>query len=94
MVKPGSPFETWTSTETAHPSAPLSVAELIAANMPDERSVVGAGALSGIFPRFVDDTERPTSRVGAYVRIEVSPLGVYAQSTPAYTPERESFFAA
>ncbi len=34
MVNPGSPLETWTSTETEHPTAPLSIAEFTAANMP------------------------------------------------------------
>ena len=32
MVKPGNPFETWTSTETGYPTAPLSVAEATAAS--------------------------------------------------------------
>ena len=32
MVKPGRPLETWTSTETARPMAPLSVAEAIVAS--------------------------------------------------------------
>ncbi len=32
IVKPGSPLETWTSTETARPTAPLSVAEATAAS--------------------------------------------------------------
>ena len=31
MVKPGSPLETWTSTETALPTAPVSVAEAMVA---------------------------------------------------------------
>ena len=38
IVKPGSPFETWTSTETARPTAPLSVAEATAASTAGERS--------------------------------------------------------
>ncbi len=33
IVKPGRPLETWTSTETARPTAPLSVAEATAASM-------------------------------------------------------------
>lgn len=32
IVKPGSPLETWTSTETGRPTAPLSVAEATAAS--------------------------------------------------------------
>ena len=32
IVKPGSPLETWTSTETERPTAPLSVAEATAAS--------------------------------------------------------------
>ncbi len=31
MVKPGSPLETWTSTETGRPTAPVSVADAMAA---------------------------------------------------------------
>ncbi len=34
MVKPGSPFEMWTSTETGVPTAPCSVAEAIEASTP------------------------------------------------------------
>jgi hypothetical protein len=33
MVKPGSPLETWTSTETPRPTAPLRVAEATEASM-------------------------------------------------------------
>ena len=32
MVKPGRPFETWTSTETGRPTAPFSVAEATSAS--------------------------------------------------------------
>ena len=38
MVKPGSPLETWTSTETGRPTAPLSVAEATEASTTGERS--------------------------------------------------------
>jgi hypothetical protein len=38
IVKPGSPLETWTSTETGRPTAPLSVAEATAASTSGERS--------------------------------------------------------
>ena len=34
IVNPGKPLDTWTSTETEHPTAPLSIAEFTAANMP------------------------------------------------------------
>src|ERR1700761_1299561 len=34
MVKPGSPLETWTSTETGRPTAPVRVAAEIEASMP------------------------------------------------------------
>ena len=33
MVNPGNPFDTWTSTETGRPRAPLSVADATAASM-------------------------------------------------------------
>jgi hypothetical protein len=33
MVKPGRPFETWTSTETGRPTAPCNVAEATVADM-------------------------------------------------------------
>ena len=35
MVKPGRPLETWTSTETGRPTAPISVAEATEASMPE-----------------------------------------------------------
>ena len=38
MAKPGSPFETWTSTVTARPTAPLRVAEDTEASTREERS--------------------------------------------------------
>ena len=38
MVKPGNPLETWTSTETGRPTAPLSVAEATEASTTGERS--------------------------------------------------------
>ena len=34
MVKPGSPLETWTSTETGWPTAPVKVAAEMEASMP------------------------------------------------------------
>jgi hypothetical protein len=34
IVNPGKPLETWTSTETEHPTAPLNIAEFTSANMP------------------------------------------------------------
>ena len=34
MVKPGSPLDTWTSTETGRPTAPMRVAVAIEASMP------------------------------------------------------------
>ena len=43
MVKPGSPLETWTSTETGRPTAPLSVAEATEASM-SEGTVARVGA--------------------------------------------------
>ena len=38
MVNPGSPLDTWTSTETGRPTAPCKVAEATEASMADERS--------------------------------------------------------
>ena len=90
MVNPGRPFVTWTSTETAQPMAPLSVAEVIAANMPDERSSVGRIRCSQKF--FVQPEhhgEGRTSRAGVYVRNGVPRLCVYARHGPAYTRRRK-----
>jgi hypothetical protein len=42
MVNPGSPFEMWTSTETGHPTAPLSAAEATVASMRENGRIGGA----------------------------------------------------
>jgi hypothetical protein len=60
MVKPGRPFETWTSTETGLPTAPFRVAEATAASM--QGNGRGAWVPSAyMFPRRIDRTGVPQS---------------------------------
>jgi hypothetical protein len=59
-VKPGRPFETWTSTETGLPTAPFRVAEATAASM--QGNGRGAWVPSAyMFPRRIDRTGVPQS---------------------------------
>ncbi len=51
MVKPGSPLETWTSTETGRPTAPVRVAAEMEASMP--RNGRPLGAASRTYPEAV-----------------------------------------
>ena len=50
MVNPGSPLEMWTSTETGHPTAPLSAADATVASM-RENGRIGRAVGSRIFCR-------------------------------------------
>jgi hypothetical protein len=46
MVKPGKPFPTWTSTETARPMAPWRVADAMEASMLENGRHLGNRLLS------------------------------------------------
>lgn len=70
--------------------APLNVAEVIAANMPNERSAVDRGRSSRkYFSPPSHHGEARASRVGVYVRNGVPRLRVYARQKPAYTRRRK-----
>ena len=58
MVKPGRPLETWTSTETGRPTAPLSVAEATEASATENRRCARSDFLSGMLISAVYETFR------------------------------------
>jgi hypothetical protein len=66
MVKPGRPFETWTSTEMGVPSAPLRVAEATVASMWGNGRM-GESPQQSIFWWFVR-RERLATQVAQFVR--------------------------
>ena len=78
IVNPGKPLDTWTSTETEHPTAPLSIAEFTAANMPKN----GRRDTTGVqkhFSRYRKREGGPSPAI-TYVSSATSPPGDYGVS--------------